>query len=183
MAQTTREPSSRRKEKRRGAPAGERERTRRNQSGSVTRSRGEERGPTRTTATHCPTHRHRRCSCFYLSIQETYPDAFSLHSLICRFVRRLDRSETLDTQLHWDLYVPEMFGRWRWEFLCLLPSLQANILRNWTFCITMLRHWCMRAHSDAFSSIFNYCFLFIHKIHRYPLLEVRLKAFLKSITC
>lgn len=101
MAQTTREPSPRSKEKRHGgAPAGERERTRRNQSGSVTRSRGEERGPTRTTATHCPTHRHRRCSCFYLSIQETYRDAFSLHSLICRFVRRLDRFETLDTQLH-----------------------------------------------------------------------------------
>lgn len=34
----------------------EREGTRRNQSGSVARSRGEERGPACRTATHCPTH-------------------------------------------------------------------------------------------------------------------------------
>lgn len=37
-----------------------RDRARRNRSGPVTRLRGEERGPTRTTATHCPTHRDRR---------------------------------------------------------------------------------------------------------------------------
>lgn len=86
----------------RQTPAGEREQTRRNQSGPVTRSRGEERGPTRTTATHCPTHQDRRCSCFYLSIQETYRDTFNLHSLICLSIRRPDRSKRLDTGLHSD---------------------------------------------------------------------------------
>lgn len=61
-----------------------RDRTRRNRSGPVTRSRGEERGPPRTTATHCPTHRDRRRSCLYLSIQETRRDPRSASTPLIR---------------------------------------------------------------------------------------------------
>lgn len=54
----------------------QREGTRRNQSGSVARSRGEERGPTCRTATHCPTHPPAALgrSRFCLPIQETLRD-------------------------------------------------------------------------------------------------------------
>lgn len=79
----------------------QREGTRRNQSGSVARSRGEERGPTCRTATHCPTHlpvvlgRSRFC----LSIQETFHDTMKMR---CDPTRRLfatlpqEEKETFD---------------------------------------------------------------------------------------
>lgn len=67
----------------------QREGTRRNQSGSVARSRGEERGPTCRTATHCPTHPPAALgrSRFCLPIQETLRDI--IVKMRCDPTRRL----------------------------------------------------------------------------------------------